>query len=132
MDNQSIVIVVSPSSPYGRPSVTMTQGNVRAVYVGDADSGAEFEVCTARFQLAYLKSRGSQNREAKKRHVRYTIVTSLLLHTMLKRIRWRVQYLIFKLFIADGYHSYALTTRTFAYPRGWPAKLTATSKDFSQ
>ena len=66
MDNQSIVIVVSPSSTYGRPSATMTQGNVRAVYVGDADSGTEFEVCTARFQLTYLKSRGSQNREAKK------------------------------------------------------------------
>ena len=65
MDNQSIVIVVSPLvavyerrrrkcgiAPYGRPSATMTQRNVRTVYIGDADSGTEFEVCTARFQLA--------------------------------------------------------------------------------
>ena len=29
----------------------MTQRNVRAVYVGDADNSTE---CTARFQLAYL------------------------------------------------------------------------------
>ena len=32
----------------------MTQRNVRAVYVGDADNGTESEVCARRFQLAYL------------------------------------------------------------------------------
>ena len=32
----------------------MTQRNVFAVYIGDADNSTEFEVCTARFQLAYL------------------------------------------------------------------------------
>ena len=70
MYNQSIVIVVSPVvalyerrrrkcgiAPYGRPSATMTQRNVRAVYVGDADIDTEFEVCTAPFQLAYLRFR---------------------------------------------------------------------------
>ena len=31
----------------------MSQRNELAVYVGDADNGTEFEVCTARFQLAY-------------------------------------------------------------------------------
>ena len=47
-------------------------------------------------------------------------------------LRWRVRYLVFKLFIACGYHSYALTTM-LAY-QGWPLS-SATSiefRDFSQ
>ena len=47
-------------------------------------------------------------------------------------LKWRVQYLVFKLFIACGYHSYALTTM-LAY-QGWPLSSATSiqSRYFSQ
>ena len=49
----------------------MTQRNERAVYVGEADSGTEFEVRTARFQLAYLspEQRSSFKQAARATHM---------------------------------------------------------------
>ena len=62
MDNQSIAIVASPLVALMEDEVRqMTQRNVRAVYVGDADNGTEFEVCTA---LAYLSEQRSSFKQA--------------------------------------------------------------------
>ena len=50
----------------------MTQRNERAVYVGDADSATEFEVCTARFQLACLSPEALRTEKSFKQAARAT------------------------------------------------------------
>ena len=54
-DTQSIVIVVSPLIAVMKDQIRqMTERNVTAVYVGDAESTTETQVCEGQFQLVYI------------------------------------------------------------------------------
>ena len=55
VDTQSIVIVVSPPIALMKDQVRqMTERNVSAVYVGEAESATETQVCEGQFQLVYV------------------------------------------------------------------------------
>ena len=55
MDRQSIIVIVSPLIALMKDQVRqMTERDVSAVYVAEADERTETEICAGKFQLFYM------------------------------------------------------------------------------